>query len=112
MSEIFNKNALLERVDGDEELAQGLLSIFLEHTPLQIADLHEALEAGDASRLQGQAHSLKGAAASISAEVLKEVTGDLEQAGKTGELAQAQLLLTQLLQEFEKLQKILVGHLG
>ena len=107
MAEVFNRQALLQRVDGDEELLEELLHIFLDHTPQQLQDIRRALEAGDAPGLMGQAHSLKGAAASISAEALKEAAWQVELAGQNRALEEAQLLLEALIQEFARLQDVL-----
>jgi HPt (histidine-containing phosphotransfer) domain-containing protein len=76
MTDIFDRQAFLQRVDGDEELLEKLLEIFLEHAPQQLQELGQALETGDAPGLQGQAYSLKGAAASISAEAVPRRPGN------------------------------------
>ncbi len=59
MEEIFDRQALLRRVDGDEELLEEMLVIFLEFTPKQLQEIGQALETGDASVLHGRAHSIK-----------------------------------------------------
>lgn len=105
--EIFNRTEFLERIEGDEDLCQELLQTFLEYTPQQLQVIRQALEAGDALRLQGQAHSLKGAAASISAEAMKETARRLELAGKNCDLEQAGPLVEALLREFARLQEAL-----
>jgi len=107
MAEIFNRQAFLQRLDGDEELLGELLHIFSEHAQKQLQEMRQALAAGDALRLQGQAHSLKGAAASISAEALKEAAWQVELAGQNRPLEQAVLLLEALSQEFARLQEVL-----
>jgi len=111
MEEIFNQGAFATRVEGDEELMRELLEIFLEQAPQQITEMHLAVKSQDAGRLQGQAHSLKGAAASISAEALKEVASLLEQVGKSQNLTQATTLLVQLGEQFEALEKVLDDYL-
>jgi|YelNatPaOPRAMG01_1025707.scaffolds.fasta_scaffold07545_5 two-component system sensor histidine kinase/response regulator len=107
MTDIFDRQALLERVEGNEELLEELVHIFLDYTPRQLQKLRQALEVGDASGLQGQAHSLKGAAASISAEAVRQVAGQLEISGKNRDLEEAQLLLEALIQEFARFQEVL-----
>ena len=109
MAEVFNRQDFLQRVDGDEELLGVLLEIFLEHTPQQLQEIRQALETGDAVQLEGQAHSLKGAAASISAETLTAAALELELAGKNRELERARALSEDLAQEFERLKEVLGG---
>jgi HPt (histidine-containing phosphotransfer) domain-containing protein len=107
MMEIFDRQALLQRVDGDQELLEELVHIFLDHTPRQLHGLRQALEAGDASALQEQAHSIKGAAASLSAEAVRQAAGNLESAGKNQNLEEAPAFLEALTQEFARFQEVL-----
>lgn len=110
MANIFNRQALLQRVEGDDELLGELLSVFFEQAPKQLQKMRQALEAGDAWGLQGEAHSLKGAAASISAEILVEAAWQVELAGKNQELDRARLLVEDLAQEYGRLQEVAGEH--
>jgi HPt (histidine-containing phosphotransfer) domain-containing protein len=107
MAEVFDRRDLLTRVDEDEELLDDLLQIFLEHTSKQLHELGKALEAGDVLGLREQAHALKGAAAGISAEAMRQVAGELELSGKNHNLAEARFLLEALIQKFARLQEVL-----
>jgi len=109
MTEIFNRQALLQRVDGDEELLEEMVTIFLEYTPQQLDEIRQALDLGDAPGLQGKAHSVKGAAASISAEALQQAAGALEAAGRNRDLEQAAIQLKALAQEFSRFQAAMAG---
>jgi len=111
MAQIYDRRDFLYRVNDDEELERELLDIFLVQAPGQIAALHEALDHQDGKQLQSQAHSLKGAAASISALALQEVAYRLEQAGQAGDFQQARPLMTRLITEFDALRQVLHGHL-
>jgi HPt (histidine-containing phosphotransfer) domain-containing protein len=109
MTEIFNRQDLLERLEGDEEILEVLVQTFLEYTPEQIQGIRHALDAGDAREVQQQAHSLKGAAASISAGALRDAALQVELAGKNGALEQVRSLVETLIWEFENLKKALAG---
>ena len=100
MEEIFDRQALLHRVEGDEELLEEMLVIFLEFTPKQLQEIGLAIETGDASVLHGRAHSIRGAAASISAKAVQQAAGQLEQAGQEHDLEQATQAFKALTQEF------------
>lgn len=107
MTEIFNRHDFLERLDGDEDILEILLQTFLESAPEQLHEISQALDAGDALQLQQQAHSLRGAAAGISAEALREAALQVELAGKNGEIKQARPLVETLTQEFDNLKQVL-----
>jgi HPt (histidine-containing phosphotransfer) domain-containing protein len=86
---VFDRASLLERVDGDDALLCVIVEVFLEDFPNSIRAIEEALASQDATRLQGAAHSLKGASANISAEQLREAAHCLEQMGAEGQLEDA-----------------------
>ena len=65
------------------------------------------LEAGDAEGVQLLAHSLKGAAATMSAEALRAVSAEVQKAAAGEKLAQAQEMVPQLEQQFRMLKKAL-----
>jgi len=81
---VFDRAALLERVMGDEDLARELGTGFLLDMPEQIAKLAAALQANDSRRAELHAHSIKGAAATMGAEALRETAGRIERAARTG----------------------------
>jgi HPt (histidine-containing phosphotransfer) domain-containing protein len=57
---------MLARLMDDEELAQGILTRFLESTPEQIESLRQSLTSGDAAAANRTAQAIKGAASNIS----------------------------------------------
>lgn len=109
MKDIFDRQAMLDEVEGDEDLLEEVLQIFLEHTPKQLKELRRAVEAGDALQVQEQAHSLKGAAASIKAETMRAAALEMELAGRNRALEGAGALLEDLAREFERLKDALGG---
>jgi len=93
---------LLERIDGDRDLARDILQVFQEDAAQLLVSLQEAVTAGDPEKTRVTAHSLKGAAANASAETICEVASQIETAGKTGQMEQARNLLPELREEFER----------
>ena len=63
--------------DNDAFLRE-LLGMFMQDTPLRIAEMEESLKSNDATRFKRAAHSIKGSSANIGAVELKEVAGRLE----------------------------------
>ncbi len=90
--------AALDWVDRDRALLAELTALFLEDLPGRIAELREAVLAGDAGRAQRAAHTLKGPLASFHARRAVELAGQLEALGRAGRLPPA----TGLLEELER----------
>jgi len=77
---IFDADSLLRRLMGDRELAQTILRGFLSDAPSQLEHLRVRIDESDASSVQLQAHALKGAAATVGAEVLQLIASEMESA--------------------------------
>ena len=107
--EVFDRKALLERLDGDEEIFKEIIATFLDDAPHQIEKLKKALQERDASRVERQAHLLKGAALNIGGNGLQNAAWELEMAAREGNLTSAQSLVAMLDREFEKLKGALAG---
>ena len=105
--DIFDKNSFLERLLGDEDLAKEIIKGFIEDSLRQIDIIKEALDNGNANVIHYSAHSLKGAAANISATALKDLAYQIEIAGETGDLIKAASLIPKLDEQFEVLKKSL-----
>jgi CheY-like chemotaxis protein len=99
---VFNEDALMSRLMGDQELAGVVLKGFLEDAPAQLRILRERLSGADASGVRSQAHTLKGAAATVGAESLQALALSIEQAGRAGELVECQEILPHAEDEFER----------
>jgi CheY-like chemotaxis protein len=56
----FDRDRLLEQLEGDESLLRELVTIFLEESPKQLASLQRAIEASNPREIEKTAHSLKG----------------------------------------------------
>jgi len=76
----------LERLGGDEELLQEVAGLFLEEYPSLMSEIHEAVKAGNAHRVERAAHSLKGSVANFGAESAVQAALALEKLGRSGDL--------------------------
>jgi len=103
--DIFDKNSFLDRLLGDEDLAKEIIKGFIEDSLRQIDIIKEALDNGKPDVIHRQAHSLKGAAANMSATALKELAYQIEILGETGDLVKAASLIPKLDEQFEVLKK-------
>ncbi len=107
----LDREALLERIGGDADLADELVAVFLEDVPNQIQALAEALERGDRDVTERTAHTIKGAAANLSAVPLSRAAAVLEAAAREGR-GDLMPLFEAVKVEFERLQASLAAPDG
>jgi HPt (histidine-containing phosphotransfer) domain-containing protein len=81
--EVFARDKLLERLGGDQEPVRRLVSKFVKTAASRMEELKSALELGNNEMIRLQAHSIKGAAGSIGAEKIREISGRLEEEAKS-----------------------------
>ena len=79
----------LDRLGGDEELFAELKQVLLEEAVTETAGIESAIQSEDAKTVQRLAHTLKGAAANMGAEPLREVAAQMEAFGEARDLAAA-----------------------
>jgi CheY-like chemotaxis protein/HPt (histidine-containing phosphotransfer) domain-containing protein len=104
---VFDRAGMMARLMEDEDLAKRIVAAFLGDIPQQIAALRGCLEAGDAMGAGRQAHTIKGAAATVGGERLRAAAFELEKAGKAGDLSAAAGHLAELDAEFDRLKQAL-----
>jgi HPt (histidine-containing phosphotransfer) domain-containing protein len=92
----LNRDELLERLGGDEQLVQEVVRLFLDDCPRRLADLKAAVEARDAEQIRTTAHALKGAAGNLSAMALFEAARTLERMAHENQLDAADAVWRQL----------------
>jgi signal transduction histidine kinase/DNA-binding response OmpR family regulator/HPt (histidine-containing phosphotransfer) domain-containing protein len=76
-----DRDSLLSRVGGDEELLIEIVQLFLVDCPLRVAAIREAVAAGDPDAIRLTAHALKGSASNMSADALTAAARTLERLG-------------------------------
>jgi HPt (histidine-containing phosphotransfer) domain-containing protein len=99
---VFNQDTLLGRLMGDRELASVVLEGFLGDFPSQLNNLRRRLEQSDAPGVQSQLHTIRGAAATVSAESLLAVAVSMAQPGGTTLLGRCGELLPRATEEFDR----------
>lgn len=75
---LFDRQGLIERMMGSEDLAREVLTAFLDYFPTQLAALAEAVRTGDPDAAGRVAHSLRGAAGNAGGRQLLETAEQLE----------------------------------
>jgi HPt (histidine-containing phosphotransfer) domain-containing protein len=121
MEDTINSQELWDRLGDDRALLSELLDDFRQDYPAQIQAVGEALACEDSPGVQHAAHSLKGTLGNLAATVGYRLAAKLEDIGRSGQLAQANSVLTELEQELSRVTTALdilchgadtrVGHL-
>jgi PAS domain S-box-containing protein len=101
---IFLETILLDRLDGDRELARNIAIEFLKDMPKRIDALQANLDSDHAEVVEREAHTIKGASAIVGGEALRELAGTVEAAGKIGDLNTVRATVAELRLRFEQLK--------
>ena len=107
----FNRAEVLERLGDDESLFQTLAGMFVSDSANYIHALEQALAAGDAPRLEREAHTVKGLLATFSAEAGTELAQQLEHLARRGSLEGADSLTADLILAVKKFADVLSAEL-
>ena len=106
---VFDQAGLLKRLAGNKGLAEKLVHGFLQEIPSHLSMLRKQLQDADVTGARRQAHTLKGAAANLSAGALRAVASEAEQAALAGQLSRLAELLPVIEGECEKAKTALQG---
>lgn len=82
---VFDRAALASRLEGDEELLLEIVALFAEDGAQQAEKLSAAAAVADMAQAARVAHTIKGAAANVSALRIVEVAVRAEQAAHAGD---------------------------
>jgi CheY-like chemotaxis protein/HPt (histidine-containing phosphotransfer) domain-containing protein len=104
---VFDREQLLERLEGDATLLEEIVSLYRETCPVLVADLRQAGAARDAEALYRAAHALKGMVAQFGAPAATAALVTIETLGREGDLAGADALIATVLEEIERLDEAL-----
>jgi two-component system sensor histidine kinase/response regulator len=96
-------NSAIAVVDGDRELLGEVVAAFLIEGPSLVEEIRGALAAGDPIRLRRGAHTLKGALRTLGIESAAELTTELEEIGRRGDLSQAPAKMARLESQLDQI---------
>jgi PAS domain S-box-containing protein len=103
---IWNRQDMLDRLLGDEDLLESIMNGFVDDIPRQMAALACAIRENDSPTATRLAHTIRGAAANVSGEELRKTAGEIEQDAKSGRLDAAKSRLESLRTAFERLRTV------
>ncbi len=103
---VMDLGAAMAQMDGDAELLQEIVEIFVETGPEQLQALDAAIGAGDAAHVALVAHGMKGGASNFCAGRFVAAARALEMLAKDGGLDGAADLLARLQADFTELVEV------
>ena len=89
---------------GEADVLTEVLTIFLQEVPPRIDRLRTSWADGNIQEVQRAAHSLKGSAGNIGARALYEISRQIDEKGRTGDLSGLAPLIDALTAEFGKVE--------
>jgi two-component system, sensor histidine kinase and response regulator len=92
----FDRQELLDRIDGDFSLLAELVKLFRDGLPALQGELRAAVGARDAERIQRAAHTLKGALLNLAAHPAAALARRLDDGARRGDLGSSGELLAAL----------------
>ena len=85
-AELYDRAAMLANLDDDSELADEIIRMTCDNLPVRLAELRRTLAAADNKAAEREAHTIKGIAANIFAEPLREAALQLEKTCKNQQI--------------------------
>ncbi len=111
-SEVWDRDALMNRLSGDRELMIKLLKGFLKDIPDQMDKLKKMMENEDIKGMERQAHTIKGAAANVGGDKLRDAASKIEKAAAGGDLDTAEANIRYLSELFKRLRNRMEDYLS
>ncbi|MGD9648148.1 MAG: response regulator [Pirellulales bacterium] len=105
----FDLTAALAAVGGDRGLLKEIVALFRADAPGWLAELADSIAAGDAGRLRRIAHTLKNSAGYFGAGPTYQLALALEERGRKSDLAGAEAIRAQLVDEVARLEPALAA---
>jgi CheY-like chemotaxis protein len=106
---ILDEAMLMSRFEGEPELLEDVVRLFLDDCPKLFNGIRGAVERGDAQGMERAAHSLKGSVANFAAPAAYDAALRLEMMGRAGNLDQAPEALGRLESALEELRPLLLN---
>ena len=108
--QVFDAADLVERLGGNEEMVGQFVAMFSGVASGYLKSLRAAVQEGDLEQTRVLAHTIKGAAANISAWRMGEIAGALETLSRAGEREGAADLLDGLEKGFAQFAEVTQGY--
>jgi len=104
---VFDRQAFLGRVMGDENAAKRAVRAFLKDMPGRLLRIQDSLVSGDAELAGRELHTVKGASAALGGEVLKAQASEAGRSLKEGGMASLAAQFPAFLVAYEQFRSVL-----
>lgn len=109
---VFDRLRLMERLMDDEDLARTVLQGYLQEIPRRLSALEAALVSGNAEDAMRESHTIKGMAANVGGEALRQIAYGMEKAAGAGNVPDAAAKLAELKKQIELLNEAVLVAQG
>jgi HPt (histidine-containing phosphotransfer) domain-containing protein len=109
---IFDKEAVMERLDNDEELLSELLNMLFEDADDRIAEIATAGSLGNSTEVEKRAHSIKSALGNLGALRAHKAAHNLEIAGRSNNLQDIDQLVAILSKEYNAFKESVISYVS
>ena len=96
------------QAEGEPDILSELIELFITEVSAQLASLQMAVEAGDAHSVERIAHSIRGSCGNMGAVGMETLCIELEEMGRSNDLASAPARVSRLAEEFERVRAALL----
>lgn len=96
---VFDTDALLERVEGDQELLRELLALFFQEYPKLLEEISRAMEYRRAEQVERLSHSLKSALLNLSGKRAADAAYQVERSGRSADFQEIAAAFPRLQEE-------------
>jgi len=110
-TEVINRE-FLESMAERRPFVKRMFAVFISQEPKRIQQIKNALHEEDAEKLRHLTHSLKGGAATIGVERVRDCCLELENVSKSGDLTSAPELMDALEQEMRDAYAFMFNYLA
>jgi CheY-like chemotaxis protein len=100
---VFDREEMLEQLEGDEELFQKLIALFTENTPKILDEIRKSITGHDSGVLATASHKLVGSLGAFRAGHPRDLAMRLEERARLGDFGKAQEIFTNLEREIDKI---------
>jgi HPt (histidine-containing phosphotransfer) domain-containing protein len=93
--------------DGEPDKLARIVGLFIDDVPLRLEELRQAVERGEAQKVEETAHMLKGGSGYMGAVQMAQICAGIQGLGASGELSRVPQLLDDLEAEFKRIRPAL-----
>ena len=100
---VWDPSAALNHMEGDSALLDEMIALFLTEAPKQLDELTQFQAEGNLPALANAAHAIKGTVVHFYAEPARACASQLEQAARSGQSADYQVMINALVKAVKDL---------